>query len=247
MEYFSNDYCNICNLIINRIPLNDTPYSDLCGKEELLYVFINRFRSSLFNTKSLKESCNYVEAVIKLVKNDSLTIDDLDEEVIKFFLSAIYPLDERLYLLYAAILPKELSKKEFVNFLLSFSRLIEEWKLFNIYVFDSNLDPTYKPFKSHYPKYDELMNKLSELTNKYGDKIFNNDLTTIIIAYAYLNQDYSILDRYFSNPNRYIERILLNGYISKYSQHKEMFFDYKVKFLFKNLNVIFDDSKILVK
>ena len=66
-------------------------------------------------------------------------------------------------------------------------------------------------------KYDELMNKLSELTNKYGDKIFNNDLTTIIIAYAYLNQDYSILDRYFSNPNRYIERILLNGYIWNHS------------------------------
>jgi len=247
MEYFSNDYNNIFNLIINRISLSDTPYSNLCGKEKILYTFINRFKDSLFYTTSVKKSCDYIEAVIKLVTNDSLNFKLLNEDVIDFFLSSSYQLDEGLYLLYAAVYPEELSKKEFTNYLLSISRLVDEWNLFNIYVFDNNLDPTFRSFKSGFPRYDELINRLTELANKYTDKLFSNDLTTIIIAYAYLKHDYRILYCFFNNPNRYIERILLNGYISKYSNHKEMFFDYKVKFLFENLNMIFDDSKILIK
>ena len=220
MAYRYNDYVEIFHMIVNKQSFYDTPYSELCGKEKILYVLVKRFEVYLFNNiLSNDQSCYYMEAVIKFVKNDCLKVNVLTDNILNFFLD--FPESKRIYMLYAALLPKELSTKSLSCYLLSFSRLIEEWKKYCIYTFDRNLDPEYRPMKSGCQRYNELLIKLCEFVKKYGDKLLYDNFTPIIVAYAYLYQDYNILELFFSNPDRYIEKILLNGLISECREYNE--------------------------
>ena len=247
MYYSKRDYVELYFNTINGCEPNE----ELKPYENSFYELMSKYE--LFSRYEAEDSCKYMENIIRLLKRYQIDDHLINRALIDVIGNDNSNLTIFFYTLYSVLLPKEMERINLQEYITDFYYI-----LINNYAHKegrSNLN--FILSRMNLDKFKELM---LHVDASYKEKLYTNPkdfspkmcILAVIISNIYLNDgNYEIIDKYLDNPNYYLGKLRLNGYIGEYQEHSfEFLSNYWVKDLFYSINEFINDhhdKKMIIK
>lgn len=246
MYYSKRDYVELYFNTVNGCELNE----ELKPYENSFRVLMSKYE--LFSRYNGDESRKYMENIIRLLTRYKIDDNLINRALVEVIGHENSNLDIFFYTLYSVLLPKEMERISLQEYITSFYYI-----LINNYAHkNEKANLNFILHRMNIDKFKELMLHVDECNkDKLYDPIDFSPkicLLAVIISNIYLNDgNYEMIDRYLEDPDYYLSKLKLNGYIGEHNKHSyEFLSNLWVNKLFYSINDFINDNhekKIIIK
>ena len=238
------DYKELYYSIKDNYTLNK--YSEYEPYRKNLYHMLDPY--PLFSDKyDIDESCKYMEKVIRFFNMYHITDYIINDNLVNIVGNGIANTDIFFYSMYSIIEPKEMVRISLQEYISSFYKiLMNNFNRNNILYTEEMIINNFRDIKID--KFKSLLEYLSKskIDDLYDDneRIIKYGLLAVIVGDIYYkDKNYSNIDTFLENPDYYINKLALNGYITNYTNSYEFItWDY-TKRLFVNIEGFINENK----